>query len=85
MYNPTTLSGSSNRILGLWSSWLVRYDALRRVLERRVWLNRWFPHVPLALGVLPLGLLLMNRASRSILGRTTLVSQLEELAALRMA
>jgi len=38
------------------------------VLERRLGLDRWFPHVLLALAIAPLGLLWVDAATREILG-----------------
>jgi len=50
------------RRLGRW------YDAVRRNLERKVALNRWFPHFPLGLALVPLGLTLSYRAALSMPG-----------------
>lgn len=58
----------------------LRYDAFRRMLERRFWLNRWFPHVPLGLALMPLGLILAYRAVLSILGLSEAAVKLDELA-----
>jgi voltage-gated potassium channel len=58
----------------------TRYDALRRDLERRVALNRWFPHVPIGLALAPLGLTLSYRAALSMLGMSASAVQLDELA-----
>jgi len=57
----------------------ARYDATRRVLERQVRLNRWFPHVPLGLALVPLGLILSYRATLSMLGVSATSVELEEL------
>jgi voltage-gated potassium channel len=57
-----------------------RYDVIRRDLERRVALNRWFPHVPLGLALAPLGLVLSYRATLSMLGMSAKALQLDELA-----
>jgi voltage-gated potassium channel len=57
-----------------------RYDVIRRDLERRVALNRWFPHVPLGLALAPLGLVLSYRATLSMLGMSANAVQLDELA-----
>jgi voltage-gated potassium channel len=57
-----------------------RYDTIRRDLERRVALNRWFPHVPLSLALAPLGLTLSYRAMLSMLGMSASAVQLDELA-----
>jgi voltage-gated potassium channel len=56
-----------------------RYDATRRVLERRIQLNRWFPHVPLGLTLVPLGLVLSYRAILSMLGKSGTDVRLVEL------
>jgi voltage-gated potassium channel len=48
--------------------WRARYDAIRRTLERRIGLNRWFPHIPLAIAIGLFGLLLMARVAESLLG-----------------
>ena len=58
----------------------TRYDALRRDLERLVALNRWFPHVPLGLALVPLGLTLSYRAALSMLGMSASAVRLDELA-----
>ena len=57
-----------------------RYDVIRRDLERRVALNRWFPHEPLGLALAPLGLVLSYRATLSMLGMSANAVQLDELA-----
>jgi voltage-gated potassium channel len=57
----------------------ARYDATRRVLERQAHLNRWFPHVPIGLALVPLGLILSYRATLSMLGVSATSVQLEEL------
>ena len=57
-----------------------RYDVIRRGLERRVALNRWFPHVPLGLTLAPLGLILSSRATLSMLGMSASAVQLDEFA-----
>lgn len=57
-----------------------RYDVIRCDLERRVALNRWFPHVPLCLALAPLGLTLSYRATLSMLGMSASAVQLDELA-----
>ncbi len=56
------------------------YDAIRRDLERRVALNRWFPHVPLGLGLVPLGLILSYRAALSMLGMSASAVRLDAFA-----
>jgi voltage-gated potassium channel len=56
-----------------------RYDAVRRVLERRIRLNRWFPHVPLGLALVPLGIFLSYRAIFSVLGWNDAIPALEDL------
>jgi len=61
-----------NRIAGTWAGWKRQRDAWRRIAERRLWLDRWFPHVPLSLAVAPLGLLLIDAAGRSALGASPL-------------
>jgi voltage-gated potassium channel len=58
----------------------TRYDALRRDLERQVALNRWFPHVPIGLALVPLGLTLSYRAALSMLGMSASAVRLDELA-----
>lgn len=55
-------------IAGLRKRWGARYDAGRRVLERRIWLAHWFPHVPLAVAMALFGQILMARAARLVLG-----------------
>jgi len=54
-----------------------RYDTIRRELERRVALNRWFPHVPLGLALVPLGLILSYRAALSMLGMSVSAVRLD--------
>lgn len=70
---------SWSRLMDLFERWEARYDAVRRVLERRVHLNRWFPHVPLGLALLPLGLILTYRSALSLLGKSSLSLRLDEL------
>lgn len=57
-----------SQLTGLLERLAKWYDAIRRDLERRVALNRWFPHVPLGLALVPLGLILSYRAMLSMLG-----------------
>ena len=62
------------RRLGRW------YDAVRRILEREVALNRWFPHVPLALALVPLGLSLSYRAALSMFGTAVSFDRIDAFA-----
>jgi voltage-gated potassium channel len=55
------------------------YDVARRDLERRIALNRWFPHVPLGLALVPLGLILSYRAALSMLGMSVSAVRFDEL------
>lgn len=57
-----------NRIVGIRAGWKRQSDAWRQIAERRLWLDRWFPHVPLSLVVAPLGLLMIGAAVRSAVG-----------------
>jgi voltage-gated potassium channel len=57
----------------------ARYDALRRVLERRIALNRWFPQIPLALALLAMGYVLFHRAANFVLGVSPLNFRFEDL------
>jgi voltage-gated potassium channel len=50
------------------TAWHRHTRRLREVLDRRIALNRWYPHVPIALLMIPLGLLLSDAAARSALG-----------------
>jgi voltage-gated potassium channel len=68
-----------SRLIGFLKRLEKRYDAIRRDLERRVALNRWYPHVPLGLAVLPLGLILSYRAALSMLGMSAIAIRLDEL------
>jgi len=67
------LTGFLERLAG-------RYEAIRRDLERRVALNRWFPHVPIGLALVPLGLILSYRATLSMLGMSASAVQLDAFA-----
>jgi voltage-gated potassium channel len=55
------------------------YDTARRDLERRIALNHWFPHVPLGLALVPLGLILSYRAALSMLGMSVSAVRLDAL------
>jgi voltage-gated potassium channel len=67
------------RIVGSWKRSAARYDAARRVLERRIWLDRWFPHAPLALALALLGQMLVVRAAGSVFGVSLWSVRLAEL------
>ena len=62
------MSEIRGRIVAPWARSRPRREALRRLLERRLRLDRWFPHVPLALVVASLGLLMIDDVVRSTLG-----------------
>ena len=51
-----------------WIRWQRRWEALRLPLERRLRLDRWFPHVPLSLLVALLGALMLDAVVRSATG-----------------
>jgi voltage-gated potassium channel len=69
----------SDRIAALRARWSQRCDALRRPLERRLRLDRWFPHVPLSLFVALLGLLMIDAVVRSTMGVSTVSVRVEHL------
>ena len=71
---------SWSRLTGLLERLAKWYDGIRRDLERRVALNRWFPHVPLGLALVPLGLILSYRATLSMLGTSGRAIQLDAFA-----
>jgi voltage-gated potassium channel len=71
---------SWSRLTGLLERLAKRYDGIRRDLERRVALNRWFPHVPIGLALVPLGLILSYRATLSMLGMSARAVQLDAFA-----
>jgi len=70
---------SWSRLTDLFEQLENRYDTVRRVLEREIKLNRWFPHIPLGLALVPLGLILSYRATLSMLGRSATDVRLHEL------
>jgi voltage-gated potassium channel len=57
-----------DRIIAPWARWQQRWETLRRPLERRLRLDRWFPHSPLSLVTAVLGLLMIDAVVRSTLG-----------------
>ena len=57
--------GSWSERLGHWRQWA---RLRRRILAKRLLLDRWYPHVPIALATAPLGLLLMEFATESAFG-----------------
>jgi len=59
---------TASRWTGLRARWRQRAKRLRRVLERRVALDRWYPHVLIAVAMVPLGLLLVASATQTALG-----------------
>jgi voltage-gated potassium channel len=67
------------RIAEPWVRWRQRYDTLRRPLERRMRLDRWFPHVPLSLVVAPLGLLMIDAAAQSAMGVSAVSVRVDDL------
>lgn len=68
-----------SRIVGIRAAWKRQSDAWRRTAERRLRLNRWFPHVPLSLVVAPLGLLMIDAAAQSALGISAVSVRVEHL------
>ena len=66
-----------SQLTGLLERLAKGYDTIRRDLERRVALNRWFPHVPIGLALVPLGLILSYRAMLSMLGKSASLAQLD--------
>jgi len=73
---------------GSWSDrlgrWRQRALLQRRFLEKRLHLDRWYPHIPLALAMAPLGLLMVSFATEGTFGvhlTSIPLSELEERAA----
>lgn len=64
--------GSGVRIGGEWGAhgerWRVRRARWRRLLERRLALERWYPQIPIALAMAPLGVLLVAASLHRKLG-----------------
>jgi len=51
-----------------WARWREKAKPWRRVLARRLALDRWYPQIPIALALAPLGLLLLADFARTELG-----------------
>jgi len=59
--------------------WRKRARLQRRFLEKRLLLDRWYPHIPIALAVAPLGLLGLAFAAEDALGIRLASLQIAEL------
>ena len=57
-----------SRWSGLRARWRQRTRPWRRVLERRLALDRWYPHFVIAAAMAPLGLFLVAAVAESALG-----------------
>lgn len=75
----TVLKAPWSRITALFAHWEVELTELRRILERRIWLNRWFPHVPLGLAIATLGMVLVLRAARAVFGSSLFAIRFAQL------
>jgi voltage-gated potassium channel len=67
------------RVAEPWVRWRQQFEVLRRPLERRLRLDRWFPHVPLSLVVAPLGLLMLDAVVRTAMGVSAVSVRAEHL------
>jgi voltage-gated potassium channel len=65
---------------GLRARWRQRSHRLHRWLDRRVALDRWYPHVPIALATAPLGVLMVVDASERMFGVRPHLVRLAEIA-----
>jgi voltage-gated potassium channel len=61
------------------SSWRRTLTSWRHLLGRRVALDRWYPHVPIALAAAPIGLLMIAGSARRGLGVGPSSFEIEEL------
>jgi voltage-gated potassium channel len=71
----------TNPLADIRKRWRRRWEPLRKELERRIWLDRWFPHIPLGLALAPLGFSWLDQSVREALGIGVLSVQVSHLEA----